>query len=165
MDVTRLFKHLLTPDWIARRAFPEAALARVEDAIRKSERSHTGELRFAVEAGLDFMPLARGETARARARALFSLLEVWDTAANSGVLIYLQLVDRRIEILADRGIAARVDQATWDGVCRRMEAAFRAGDFETGALSGIREVTALLARHFPPAGENPNELPDRPVIL
>jgi len=165
MDARRILRHLLAPDWVVRRSFPQAVLRRIEEAIRESERSHAGELRFAVEAGLDFLPLVRGVSARERARALFSALEVWDTEANSGVLIYVQLVDRRIEILADRGIAARVDQATWDGVCRRMEAAFRAGEPERGVQDGIREVTALLARHFPPGGTNPNELPDRPVVL
>ena len=77
----------------------------------------------------------------------------------------VQLVDRTIEIVADRGINAKVDQASWDGICRRMEAAFRQRQFEQGALAAIDEVTALLARHFPPAGINPNELPDKPVVL
>ena len=81
------------------------------------------------------------------------------------MLIYLQLVDRCIEIVADRGISARVHQAQWDAICRRMESAFRAGRFEQGALQGIEEITALLARHFPPRGANPNELPDRPVVM
>ncbi|NBR29019.1 MAG: hypothetical protein EBT83_11515, partial [Betaproteobacteria bacterium] len=90
---------------------------------------------------------------------------VWDTEHNSGVLIYVQLVDRRIEIVADRGIAARVAQPEWDAICRRMEAAFRERRFEAGALAAIAEITALLARHFPPQGDNPNELSDKPVIL
>jgi uncharacterized membrane protein len=161
----RIVKHFLTPHWIARRAFPRDTLRRIEGAIRESERSHSGELRFAVEAGLDPRRLIRGVTPRERAREVFGQLGVWDTEHNSGVLIYVQLVDRSIEILADRGISSKVPQATWDEICRRMESAFRAGEFEGGALQGIREITLLLARHYPPAGENPNELPDRPVVL
>ena len=165
MNAKRILKHLFTPDWAARRIFPRPALKRIEEAIRESEKSHDGELRFAVEAGLDFLPLLKGITPRQRAHEVFSMLRVWDTGHNSGVLIYLQLVDRDIEIVADRGISAKVQQATWDAICRRMEGEFRAGRFEQGALDGIREISALLARHFPPRGDNPDELPDRPVVL
>ena len=165
MDVKRILKHLVTPHWIVYRAFPRAALRRIEQAIRESEKAHDGELRFAVEAGLDLLPLLRGITPRQRARQVFGQLGVWDTERNSGVLLYLQLVDRNIEIVADRGISARVEQATWDAICRRMQEAFRAGQFERGVLTGIDEITMLLARHFPPRGPNPDELPDRPVVL
>lgn len=165
MNAKRILKHLFTPDWVACRVFPRPALKRIEEAIRGSEKSHGGELRFAVEAGLDFLPLLKGITPRQRARQVFGQLNVWDTEHNSGVLIYLQLVDRRIEIVADRGISAKVQQATWDAICRRMEGEFRAGRFEQGALDGIKETSALLARHFPPRGDNPDELPDKPVVL
>jgi uncharacterized membrane protein len=107
----------------------------------------------------------RGQSARERATEVFSNLRVWDTAHNSGVLIYVQLVDRRIEIVADRGINAKVPQPEWDAICRRMEAAFRESRYEGGALTAIGEITALLARHFPPHGDNPDELSDKPVVL
>ena len=165
MDLKRIFRHLFTPDWIVRRSFPRQVMLRIEQAISESERTHNGELRFAVEASLPLAPLLEGITPRQRAREVFGQLGVWDTASNSGVLIYLQLVDRDIEILADRGISAKVDQATWDGICHRMETAFREGRFESGTVEGIREITALLARHFPPGAANANELPDRPVVL
>jgi len=96
---------------------------------------------------------------------VFALLDVWDTEENTGVLIYVQLVDRAIEIVADRGIAKRVPQAEWDAICRAMERAFRAHRYEQGALEAIGTVTAILARHFPPGAANPNELPDKPVVL
>ena len=165
MNLARALRHLLVPDWFALRDFPAVSRARVEDAIRRSERLHEGELRFAVEGGLGLMSLVRGITPRQRALEAFSRLRVWDTERNSGVLIYLQLVDRDLEIVADRGIAAKVPQAAWDAICRRMEAAFRAGQLEAGALGGIEAVTALLVEHFPPGADNPNELPDRPVVL
>jgi hypothetical protein len=165
MNLRRTFKHLFAPDWLVYRAFPRAALKRIEAAIRQSEAAHRGELRFAVEAGLDPLPLLRGLTPRQRALDVFSRLRVWDTEENSGVLIYVQLVDRDIEIVADRGIRDKVEQAAWDAVCRRMEDAFQARQFEQGVLDGIREITALLGRHFPARGVNPNELPDKPVAL
>ena len=165
MKFGRILKHLVVPHRLALRPFPPAVLKKVESAIRESEQKHDGELRFAVEGGLHPVALWHGQSPRGRAIELFAQLRVWDTERNSGVLIYVQLVDRRIEIVADRGINAAVDQASWDGICRRMEAAFRQRQFEQGALAAIDEVTALLARHFPPVGTNPNELPDMPVVL
>ncbi|TXG78343.1 MAG: hypothetical protein E6R11_04980 [Rhodocyclaceae bacterium] len=161
----RVLRHLAAPPWAVRRAFPHAALSAIEAAIRESERHHRAELRFAAEAGLDLMPVWQGETARQRAVEVFSDLRVWDTAENSGVLIYVQLVDRKVEILADRGINARVAQGEWEDICREMERAFRRGDFEAGAIAAIRRIGALLAAHFPSRPDNPNELPDRPVLL
>ena len=165
MNIRRVVRHLFTPHWIVQRAFPWPVLKAIEQAIAASEKKHDGELRFAVEAALHPGPFWRGETTRARAVELFSALRVWDTAHNSGVLIYVQLVDRRIEIVADRGINARVAQQEWDAICRRMETAFRQRRFEDGALAAIGEITALLAEHFPPLDDNPNELPDQPVVL
>ena len=165
MSIKRVLKHLFTPHWIVSRAFTRAALQRIGEAIAKSELSHDGELRFAVEAGLHIVPLVHGVSPRQRARELFSQLHVWDTEHNSGVLIYLQLVDRRIEIVADRGISAKVAQTEWDAICRRMESAFKQGEFEAGSIKAIEEITGLLAMHFPPIGDNPNELPDQPVVL
>lgn len=165
MRLKRVLKHLFAPDWLVYRALSRPALRRIEAAIKRSERSHRGELRFAVEAGLDVLPLLKGVTPRSRALDVFSRLRVWDTDENSGVLIYLQLVDRNIEIVADRGISAKVDQREWDSICRRMEAAFRARRFEEGVLEGIQDITALLAKHFPARGANPDELPDKPLVL
>ena len=165
MNLGRTLKHLLMPHRVALRPFPQGVLKKIELAVRDSERKHDGELRFAVEGGLNAEALWRGQSPRGRAVELFSHLRVWDTEHNSGVLIYVQLVDRSIEIVADRGINAKVAQDSWDGICRRVEQAFGEGRFEQGALTAIDEVTALLAQHFPPAGSNPNELPDRPVVL
>jgi len=165
MSLKRIIRHLFAPDWLVYRAFPQAALKRIEAAIRQSEAAHRGELRFAVEAGFDLLPLLRDITPRSRALEMFSRLRVWDTEENSGVLIYLQIVDRDIEIVADRGINAKVEQAQWNAICRRMEQEFRARRFEQGVLDGIREITELLVRHFPARDANPDELPDQPVVL
>ncbi|MBI2312204.1 MAG: TPM domain-containing protein [Betaproteobacteria bacterium] len=165
MNLTRILKHLLLPPWIVRRAFPAGAMASIERATREAEEPQLGEIRFVVEATLDFGALLRGQSARERAVEVFSALRVWDTEHNSGVLIYLLLADRDVEIVADRGVAAKVVQEDWEAICSRMEAAFREGKFEAGAIAGIREVGALLARYFPAQGVNPDELPDRPAVL
>lgn len=165
MNVMRLMRHLLLPPWWLHRQFPASTLGAVEAAIRESERTHAGQVRFAIEATLDFRRTARGLGARARAIELFSRLRVWDTEHNNGVLIYLLLADRDVEIIADRGIHRLVGAEAWEQVCRTMEGHFRAGRFEQGAVEGVRAAGALLAQHFPRRDAAPNELPDRPVIL
>ena len=165
MDIKRIVKHLLMTDGQIKRAFPAGAMHQIEAAIKASEGTHAGEIRFAVEGGLDGSPLFNGQSARDRAVELFSQLRVWDTQDNTGVLIYLLLADRAVEIVADRGIHAKVDAQAWSTVCRQMEAAFRQSDFEAGVLAGVQAVTAHLAKHFPAAGHNRNELPDKPVVF
>ncbi|KFB77243.1 TPM domain-containing protein [Candidatus Accumulibacter cognatus] len=165
MRLQRICRHLVLPHWWVLRALPEALLQRIERAVAASESTHRGELRVVVEANLPLSGLWRGQSARARAIELFSQLRVWDTEENCGVLIYLQLIDRRVEIVADRGINACVGQEFWEGVCRHMESAFRSGDFEGGTLLALRTITAALAEHFAATGEKSNELPNAPLVL
>jgi uncharacterized membrane protein len=165
MNWRRIFRHLAMPSWRVRQCFPKSAMRAIERAIRESERNHHGQIRFAVEAALDTGRLLRGLSARERAIELFSRLRVWDTEHNNGVLLYLLLADRDVEIVADRGIHARVGAEEWEHICREMEAQFRASRFEDGALAGIRAVNELLARHFPGPGSKADNLPDAPIVL
>ena len=165
MSIGRIARHLLEHHWRVRRVFPLAVLDRIAQAIRAGEATHAGQVRFVVEGALDGAPLFRNQSARERAIDLFSHLRIWDTAHNNGVLIYLLLADRDVEIVADRGIDARVGQAGWDAICHDMEAAFRAGAFERGVITGIEAVSRELARHFPPQTDQRNELPDQPVVM
>lgn len=164
---TKIFnkiKHLCIPSWWAQRVLPAPLQARIEQAILQSELRHRGEVRFAAEAALPLAAMRGARTVRDRAIDVFSELRVWDTAENTGVLIYVQLIDRDFEIVADRGINSRVQQGEWDAIAQRMEIAFRARRFEDGVITGLNEVSALLARHFPAGTVNPNELPDKPVV-
>jgi uncharacterized membrane protein YgcG len=165
MNLKRILKHLSSGRAAVRRAFPQRAMEAIERAIRDTETRHDGQTRFAVEAALDLSPLLAGQTARERAIEVFSELRVWDTEHNNGVLIYLLLADRDVEIVADRGIHARLGAETWEAICREMETAFREGQFEAGVLAGIRAVGEHLARHFPARGGKLNEMLDRPVVL
>ena len=165
MQFGRLMRHLALPDWWVLRAFPEQTLKRLEQAVAASEHGHRGELRFVAEASLPLRELLHDDSPRARAIELFSRLRVWDTEHNSGVLIYVQLIDHQVEIVADRGINARVGEVFWSAVCRRMESAFRDGQFESGTLQALNEITGALVEHFPASGDNPDELPNTPVIF
>jgi uncharacterized membrane protein YgcG len=165
MKLKRLLRHLLMPGLWMRRHFSRADRQAIEAAIRDSESHHRGELRFVAEGPLHLAALLKSTTPRQRAVELFSQLRVWDTEENSGILIYVQLVDRKVEILADRGIAAQVPQAEWQRLCRGMEHHFAQGRYRQGVLEALASAGKLLTTHFPATGNNPNELPDAPLIL
>jgi uncharacterized membrane protein len=165
MGIGRIGRHLIEHRWRARRIFTPKVLDRIEQAIKAGEATHSGQVRFAVEGALDGAPLFRGQSARERALDIFAHLRIWDTAHNNGVLIYLLLADRKVEIVADRGIDAMVGPQGWQKICADMEAEFRAGNFERGVIAGIEAVSRQLAMHFPKHGTGPNELPDAPVVM
>lgn len=166
MQFARIVRHLFTDHLAVKRAFPREAMRAIEKAIAEQEQRHAGQLRFAVEASLPLGELARGVDARRRAVECFSRLRIWDTAHNSGVLVYVLLADRRVEIVADRGIHGKAGSAAWETICGEMQREFARGQFERGAVAGIRAIGDLLAGHFPAdGGPRPNELPDRPVVL
>jgi len=164
--IQRLFRHRWLDGGDTRRALPPELLQRLQDRIAASERRHSGEIRLYAEAGLPTSYIWRGATARERAVAMFGKLRVWDTEHNNGVLIYLMLAEHAIEIVADRGLANRVDAQEWQRIVAAMGGAFRERRFEDGLTQALEEVSALLVQHFPLAGgqANPNELPDQPVL-
>jgi uncharacterized membrane protein len=146
MGIGRIGKHLLEHRWRVRRIFTPKLLAAIEQAIKMSETVHSGQVRFVVEGALDGKPLFRNQPARERALDIFSKLRIWDTAHNNGVLIYLLLADRQVEIIADRGIDARVGAAGWEKICQEMERDFKTGNFEAGVIRGIGAVSATPRR-------------------
>ena len=165
MSIKRIGRHLIEHHWRVRRVFPQQALDLIEHAIKAGEATHSGQVRFVVEGALDGKPLFRDQPARERALDIFSHLRIWDTARNIGVLIYLLLADRKVEIVADRGIDAKVGRAGWEKICGEMETSFKAGNFAGGVIRGIDAVSKQLAAHFPKQGAGRNELPDAPVVM
>lgn len=163
MSVSRAFRHLAAPAWVISRAFPQASLGKIEQAIGETERMHGGEIRVAIEGNLSARELWRGESARERALEVFAQLGVWDTEANNGVLIYVLWADHDVEIVADRGFNGKVTAEEWTAVCTDMEQRFKANDPLGAILHGVRGVGALIAQHFPTVDRN--ELPDKPVVL
>jgi uncharacterized membrane protein len=165
MRLRRILKHLFTTNLQARRCFPTHVLNAIEQEIRTCEARHSGEIRFAVEIALEGPALWHDQSPRRRALDVFALLRVWDTARRNGVMIYLLLADRDVEIVADRGFEGLVSPAEWEAACRVMETHLRAGRYKEGAVAGVGAVSALVERHFPPEPRDVNELPNRPVIL
>jgi uncharacterized membrane protein len=166
MDWQRIIQHLLLPASRVQRYFGAQSMQRIEAAISDSETRHSGEICFVVAGSLHIRSLLRGQSAREHALEVFSELRIWDTEHNNGLLLYLLLADHDIEIVADRGIAAKVTQEQWETICQQMEADFHRGEFETGVISGLQQLTRILAEHFPPTGDRrANELSDKPLVL
>ena len=162
----RILKHRWHDESDVRRVLGPAALDRIGARVSASERGHSGEIRVCVEAGLPLSYLWRDAAPRERALAMFGKLRVWDTAHNNGVLIYLLLAERSIEIVADRGLSRHVPREHWQQVAQGMSADFKAGRFEEGLGQAIDAVHDLLCQHYAlqPDAANPNELPDRPYV-
>ena len=163
--IIRFVKHMFSHPWQVKRHFSAAGLHNIEQAIEASEQKHLGEIRFIVETGLHPLEILYKKTPKKRALELFSNLKIWDTEHNNGVLIYLLLVDRDVEIVADRGIDKHVGHSGWEKICHEMEVMFRKGEFEAGVLQGIAEISAELEKHFPLTGANKNEISNKPIIL
>jgi uncharacterized membrane protein len=165
MNFRRSLKHLFTTHWAVQRAFPASALSAIERAVAEAEQGHAGQIRVVIETALSAAALWHDQPARSRAIDAFSNLRIWDTAHNNGVLIYLLYADHDVEIVADRGITARVSPEQWEAVCRDMERAFGNGQFEAGLIAGISAVADHLKAHFPRSERGANELPDTPLML
>lgn len=165
MNIQRILKHLVTAEKHVRQVFTTTHLGHIAQTIKASETRHSGEIRFAVESSLELRPLLQGQTPRQRAIEVFSDLHVWDTELNNGVLIYILLADHAIEIVADRGINAKVGSEYWDELCQGIQAAFAQGRFEEGAKTCIQAVSQQLIAHFPHYGGGKNELPDTPAVI
>jgi uncharacterized membrane protein len=169
-----IFKHRWLDESDTRRTFGSDLLNRLTRRVAASERRHSGEIRICVEAGLPMSYLWRHlwrktpirVLCRERAMSMFGRLQVWDTTHNNGVLIYLLLAEREIELVADRGLNAFVADAQWQAMVQRMGAAFAAGRYEDGLTQALEEVSAVLVANFPESADTsgPNELPDAPVL-
>jgi len=165
MGALRHLRHLFALRTGTRRRFAADSLQAIDAAIGAAESRTSGEIRFVVETALELPDLRAGTTPRERALQVFSDLHLWNTELRNGVLIYVLMADRDVEIVADRGAARVITQEDWEGVCRAVEAQFRAGHFAAGAVGAVEAVGRLLERHFPAQGRNADELPNQPVLL
>lgn len=141
------------------RHFDAEVLAHIAERIKKGESSHTGELVVAVEA---IMP-SHEKDSQARALEVYGRLRVWDTPLNSGVLLYLALDQRAIEIIADRGI--ETTDVQWQQVCERLKQRFAKAQYIDGVMDAVDDIQVLLKEHAPKGDNDANALPNTPVIL
>jgi uncharacterized membrane protein len=162
-SLKRWWRHLNMTRWQLRRAFPLQALQAITECVRASEQRHGGEIRVAIEAEVSAANLLRNQTPRARALEVFAALGVWDTQMRNGVLIYLCLADRDVEIIADRGLYSKVSDAQWAAVCAQLQADCAAANYQQGMCNAVTAVGQLIGEHYPVVDRN--EQPDHPVLL
>ena len=163
--MNRFFRHLFTTRAAARRTFPAITLKAIESCISEGEKNHRAELRVIIEPAMSIDSLWAKTRPRERALELFGLYGIWDTEENCGVLVYVNLAARQVEIVADRGIACKVNQEEWGAICQGMTAGFSQNRFQQSTLDALSGINQLLAQHFPLTGERKNQLPDEPILL
>ncbi|NLC36201.1 MAG: hypothetical protein GX772_07120 [Alcaligenaceae bacterium] len=149
----------LEGQWLRRRHFTPDVLAAIAQRIRECERDHHGELMVAIEA---VSPIHERDS-RMRALEVFGRLGVWDTAGNTGMLLYLALDRHRIEIIADRGIPA--ENHEWEGVCARLQARLAEKAYAEGILAAIDDIESIMRRHCPREEGSSDSLSNEPVLL
>jgi uncharacterized membrane protein YgcG len=163
--LTRMARHLTTTRMHARRIFPAHTLKAIQTTIAQGEAQHRAEILLIVEPSLTFFEVLNGESARERAHELFAFHRIWDTEENCGILIYINLADHKVEIIADRTAVRVLDIHDWQAVCKTMTQGFARGDFHDSAIAALSQLNELLKNNFPANGSNPNELPNRPIVL
>jgi uncharacterized membrane protein len=163
--ITRLWKHLSTTEATGRRMFPAHTLKAIETAIAEGETRHRAEVRMIVESALDVQAVLNGVSPRERARELFAHYRIWDTEENCGVLVYVNLADHQVEIVADRGVGRVITARDWQAVCRQMTQGFAHGDSHDSVIAALGQLNALLQQHYPDDGSRRNQLPDKPILL
>ena len=172
-DLRTWWRHLwLDRDDTERALGGPAGIEALAQRIAESERCHGAQIRVCVEAALPWRYLWRGDAPRERALAMFGKLRVWDTEANNGVLIYALLADRALEIVADRGVQARVSANTWQGaIAAARQAVHTQAGLQHGLIAAVNVVSPVLERLYPAVSSagidgigRGNELPDEPVL-
>lgn len=176
--LTTRLRHLWWDESDTQRHIPPEMVQRLEASVAANEQRHTGQIRLCVEASLPGSYVRRlsattstTELVRQRALMMFSKLRVWDTQHHNGVLIYLLLAERAIEIVADRNLAGRVSPQEWQALVGRLASALSERRHEAGLKQAITETSALLEQHFArvrlganTGGGQVNELPDTPHL-
>ncbi len=163
--LSRLWQHLSTTSAAGRRAFPPATLKAIEQAIADGETRHRAEVRMIVEPALSLQAVLQHMSSRERARELFAHYRIWDTEENCGVLVYVNLADHKVEIVADRGVGRAISAAEWQAVCRTMTHGFARGVFHDSVVAALDQLNRLLQERYPDDGSHANELANKPLVL
>jgi uncharacterized membrane protein len=163
--IKRLLRHLMTTRMTGRRTFPAHTLKAIQAAIAQGEAQHRAEIRLIVEPALTQHDVLGGLSSRERARELFTLYRIWDTEENCGILVYINLADHKVEIIADRTVGRVLKPHDWQAVCQTMTQGFARGDFHDSAVAALSQLNALLKTSFPTNGSTANELSNRPLVL
>lgn len=162
----RLWRHIKMTKASGKRMFPKQTLLEIQSAIAEGETMHKAEVRLIVEPSHDLSDILANVGSRQRAAELFGLYRIWDTERNCGILIYINLADHQVEIIADRGIASLISNEHWQSICATMTTGFARGNYHDSAIAGIRQLNELVQKYLPEdAIPQKNQLSDQPIML
>lgn len=165
MQLLRWFRHFVYMPWRTRHYFNQESQVQINQAVKQAEQGHAGEIQVIIEGHLPLNLALQGGTAT-RAKQLFAQYGVWDTAHNSGVLLYINICEHRVEILADRGIHQFVDQGHWQNICEQITTLLKQEKYVDGVLIGIELIGNTLIEFYDKTIMNVgNELTDSAVFL
>lgn len=137
----------------------------IAEAVTAAEHGHVGEIQVVIEGCLPSR-LAYAIDTHTRARQLFAELGVWDTELNSGVLLYLNLCERKVEIVIDRGIKSATTQQVWDEVCAHIVQGLAQQQYRQAVITGVQEIGEILDAFYDRQWvDRENELGNAPIIL
>ena len=137
----------------------------IAEAVNAAEQGHVGEIQVVIEGCLPSR-LAYAIDTHTRARQLFAELGVWDTELNSGVLLYLNLCERKVEIVIDRGIKTATTQQVWDEVCAHIVQGLAQQQYRQAVITGVQEIDEILDVFYDrQLIDRQNELSNAPIIL
>lgn len=160
----RWLKHFLYMP-ATKRYFSKQDQDAIAQAVTEAECGHVGEIQVVIEGHLPVNQAYYQET-RMRARQLFAELGVWDTEYNSGVLLYINLCERKVEIVIDRGIQQATEQAVWDDICQDITAQLAQKQFKMAVVTGVVNMGKVLNQFYVQSVKDENnELTNHPIIL
>lgn len=86
---------------------------------------------------------------------------VYRTRERSGVLLFVSIAERYVEIVADEGIHQNVGEAHWQQIVDRFIAEVKAGRIADGFVDAVGAIGEAMATHYPREADDTNELPNR----
>jgi len=147
------------------RYFNQQERLEIANIVRQAEKGHVGEIQVVIEGHIPCHQAYRQNT-RLRAQQLFAELGVWDTELNSGVLLYLNLCERKVEIVIDRGLKNATTVQTWDEICQDMINLLAQKHYVPAVMRGVVEIGQVLDQYYVRAeNDDQNELPNEPIVL
>ena len=149
----------------AKRYFSKQDQYEIAQAVKQAEQGHVGEIQVVIEGHIPATQAYQHNT-HMRARQLFAELGVWDTEFNSGILLYLNLCEQKVEIVIDRGIQKETDQTIWDEICQKMTEQLSKHQYREAVMAGVFDIGDVLNNFYAQSTiDQQNELSNNPIIL
>ena len=163
-SLKRWFKHFLYISSM-HNYFNKNDRIQIAKAVQHAEKGHVGEIQVVIEGHIPCSQ-AYHQNTRLRAQQLFAELGVWDTELNSGVLLYLNLCERKVEIVIDRGLKNATQAETWNEICQNIIVNLTQKQYLRAVTGGVNEIGQILDQYYVKTDlQDQNELPNEPIIL